>query len=132
MQRLRYRFLTTFAVLTVIATLRGQKDNNAREVEDFRLQGVAIWQCQCPAYGCPCQKNGLPTHGMCHASDFAHIKHGHYGKVFLDDLNVVLVGDLVDGKTDRLFATVYADKKATAEQGEALRHIVSYLNVEAS
>src|SRR5215469_13850061 len=120
MQTLTHRVLTSFGMLTVIASLLGQNPNGAGKVEDFRLQGVAIWQCQCPAYACPCQKNGLPVHGMCHASDFAHIKKGHYGKVSLDDLNVVLVGNLVDGKPERLFATVYVDKKATTEQNKAL------------
>jgi hypothetical protein len=69
---------------------------------------------------------------MCHASDFAHIEKGRYGKVSLDDLNVVLVGDLVDGTQDRLFATLYVDKKATTEQGRALTHVVDYLNAEAN
>lgn len=132
MPTLAYRVLTSFVMLTAIVSMAGQNPNKAGEVEDFRLQGVAIWQCQCPAYSCPCQKNGLPTHGMCHASDFAHIKKGHYGNVSLDDLNVALVGNLVDGKSERLFATVYVDKKATTEQSEALAHIVNYLNAEAN
>jgi len=132
MQTLTHRVLTSFGMLTVIASLLGQNSNSAGHVEDFSLQGVAIWQCQCPAYACPCQKNGLPVQGMCHASDFAHIAKGHYGKVSLDNLNVVIVGNLVDGTADRLFATVYVDKKATTEQGEALMHIVGYLNAEAN
>jgi hypothetical protein len=65
---------------------------------------------------------------MCHASDFAHIKKGRYGKVSLDGLNVVMVGNLVDGKPDRLFATLYVDKAATPEQSDALTRIVEYMN----
>ncbi len=95
------RGLTTLLLLVVIGNLRGQNATGARSVESFRLEGVAIWQCQCPAYGCPCQQNGLPTHGMCPASDFAHIKKGRYGNVSLDGLNVVLVGNLVDRPPDR-------------------------------
>jgi hypothetical protein len=122
------RTLTALVLVVLLGNLRGQNTAGALAVQDFRLEGVAIWQCQCPAYGCPCQHDGLPTHGMCHASDFAHIKKGHYGNVSLDGLNVVMVGNLVDGKTDRLFATLYVDKTATPEQREALTRIEEYMN----
>jgi hypothetical protein len=122
------RGLTTLVLLVMIGSLQGQNAHGARSVEDFRLEGVAIWQCQCPAYGCPCQQNGLPAHGMCHASDFAHIKKGRYGNVNLDGLNVGMVGNLVDGKAERLFATLYLDQKATPEQSDALTRIVEYMN----
>jgi Protein of unknown function (DUF1326) len=102
MRKRASRGLTTLVLLVVIGNLQGQNATGAKAVEDFRLEGVAIWQCQCPAYRCPCQQNGLPTHGMCHASDFAHIKKGRYGNVSLDGLNVAMVGNLVDGKPDRL------------------------------
>jgi hypothetical protein len=111
-----------------VVSLRGENANGAKGIEDFRLEGVAIWQCQCPAYRCPCQHNGLPTEGMCHASDFAHIKTGHYGSVSLDGLNVAMVGNLVDGDASRLFATLYVDKNAKPEQRDALTHIVEYMN----
>jgi hypothetical protein len=125
------RGLATLVLLVVIGNLRGQnaKDTN---VEDFRLEGVGIWQCQCPAYRCPCQQNGLPTHGMCHASDFAHIKKGHYGNVNLDGLSLVVVGNLVGAKPERLFGTLYIDKAATPAQSDALTHIFEYLNSAAN
>lgn len=132
MRTLILRGLTTLLLLVVIGNLRGQNAKEARTVEDFRLEGVAIWQCQCTAYACPCQQNGLPTHGMCHASDFAHIKKGQYGNVRLDGLNVVLVGDLVDGTPDRLFGTLYVDKAATTAQSDALTRIVEYMNDQAN
>ena len=130
MKMLTLRVLTTSLLLAIIGGLRGQ--DSKRAVEDFQLEGVAIWQCQCPAYACPCQQNGLPTHGMCHASDFAHIKKGSYGKVRLDDLNVALVGNLVDGASERLFATLYVDSRATPEQSDALKAIVQYINDAAN
>lgn len=124
-----WRGLTALVVLLVLGNLRGQ---TPVAIEDFTLDGVAIWQCQCPAYGCPCQQNGLPVHGMCHASDFAHIRKGNYGKVILDGLNIALVGNLVDGNSERLFATLYIDKSATAEQHAALARILSYMNEQAN
>ena len=69
---------------------------------------------------------------MCHASDFTHIKKGRYGDVNLDGLNLALVGDLVDDHPDRLFGTLYIDKKASREQSDALTRIVEYMNEMAS
>lgn len=132
MRSLRSRIFANFLLLAGIVGLQGQKASDTRLPEDFRLQGVAIWQCQCPAYRCPCQKNGLPTEGMCHASDFAHIRKGQYGRVSLDGLNIAMLGNLVDGTSDRLFATLYVDNRATPEQSDALKRIVGYMNVEAN
>jgi len=39
-----------------------------------------------------------------------------------------MVGDLVDANSDRLFATLYLDNKATPEQSDALTRIVEYMN----
>ena len=132
MRKPTLRGLATLVLLVVIGNLQGEKATGASPVDDFRLEGVAIWQCQCPAYGCPCQQNGLPTHGMCHASDFAHIKKGRYGNIRLDGLNLVLVGDLVDDHPDRLFGTLYVDKNASPEQSDALTRIVEYMNEMAN
>jgi hypothetical protein len=97
-------------------------------VQDFEIDGVGFFQCQCTAFACPCQHNGAPTHGTCYAADVAHIKSGHYGKVKLDGLSLAMVGDLVDAKPDRLFATLYLDEKASPEQREALSKIMQYMN----
>ena len=70
----------------------------------------------------------MKARGTCHASDFAHISKGHFGGVRLAGLNVAMVGNLVDANSDRLFATLYLDDKATAEQSEALTRIVEYMN----
>jgi hypothetical protein len=124
-----WRCLTSFLSLLLIGGVQAEKP---AATEDFALEGVAIWQCQCPAYGCPCQQNGLPAFGMCHASDFAHIQKGHYGKVSLDGLNLALVGNLVDGKSERLFANLYVDHTATPEQNAALIAIIGFLNEQAN
>ena len=126
------RVLTSIALLAMIGTLRGNSAVEPGKVRKFQLEGVAIWECQCPAYSCPCQKNGLPTEGMCHASDFSHIKKGRYGSVSLDGLNLAIVGNLVDGTADRLFATLYLDQRATPEQSDALFQIVQYMNTLAN
>jgi hypothetical protein len=97
-------------------------------VEDFGLEGTALFQCQCTAHACPCQKNGAPSHGTCEAADFVHIRTGHYGKLHLDSLNAVVVGNLVDQNSARLYATIYIDQKADSAQRDALTAILQFMN----
>ena len=97
-------------------------------VEDFDLEGTALWECQCTAHACPCQKNGAPEHGTCEAADFVHIRTGRYGKLRLDGLNAVLVGNLVDKNESRLYATIYIDQKADSAQRDAITAIIQFVN----
>lgn len=128
MRKSALRRLAIAVLLLAIGSLNGEDATHTKKVRDFEIEGVALWECQCPAYGCPCQRNGSPTHGTCHGSDFAHISKGHYGDIKLDGLNVVMVGNLVDANSDRLFATLYLDNEATEDQSVALTRIVEYMN----
>jgi len=114
-------FLCAFGVL-------GAQKADQTVVQDFEIEGVGLFQCQCTAHACPCQSNGAPTHGTCYAADVAHIKSGHYGKVNLDGLTIALVGNLVDTKPERLFAVLYLDRRSSPEQREALSKMMRYLN----
>ena len=49
------------------------------------MQGLEFTNCNC-SWGCPCQFNGLPTHGNCRAFVFVQIDKGHFGDVPLDGL----------------------------------------------
>jgi hypothetical protein len=128
MSKSSLRCFAIAVLLLALGSLNGEVAADLKKVQDFEIEGVALWECQCPAYGCPCQRNGRPTHGTCHGSDFAHISKGHYGSVRLDGFNVVMVGNLVDANSHRLFATLYLDNKATEEQSDALTRIVEYMN----
>jgi hypothetical protein len=97
-------------------------------VEDFDFEGTALFQCQCTANACPCQKNGAPNHGTCEAADFVHIRTGRYGKLSLDGLNAVVVGNVVDKNAGRLYAAIYIDQKADSTQREALTAILQFMN----
>jgi hypothetical protein len=97
-------------------------------VEDFELDGTAVFQCQCTAHACPCQKNGAPNHGTCESADFVHIRTGRYGRLRLDGLNAVVVGNLLDKTATRLYATIYIDQKADSVQREALTAILQFMN----
>ena len=128
---MRKSILRSIAIVTLVPAISGfraQDTSHVRNVQDFEIAGIGVFECQCPAYGCPCQRNGRPTNGTCHASDFAHIKSGHYGTVKLDGLNVGMVGNLVDANANRLFAALYVDDRATPEQKNALTEIIEYMN----
>jgi len=120
--------LWAFAAFLCAFGILGAQKADQTVVQEFEIEGVGLFQCQCTAHACPCQSNGAPTHGTCYAADVAHIKSGHYGKVKLDGLSLALVGNLVDAKPERLFAVLYLDQKASSEQGDALTKIMRYLN----
>ncbi|HKW64294.1 MAG TPA: DUF1326 domain-containing protein [Candidatus Acidoferrum sp.] len=105
-----------------------QQVSSTPAVEDFELEGVALFQCQCAAHACPCQKNGAPTHGTCEAADFAHIQRGRYGKIRLDGLNGGSIGNLVDRDSSRLYAAIYVSQEARPEQRDAFAAVLQFLN----
>jgi hypothetical protein len=47
-----------------------------------------IETCNCD-YGCPCNFNGFPTYGSCHALLLFHIRSGSYGDARLDGLDFI-------------------------------------------
>jgi hypothetical protein len=55
------------------------------KLAEWSMQGVEFANCNC-AWGCPCQFNGLPTHGNCRALTFVHIEKGRFNDVILDGL----------------------------------------------
>jgi len=52
---------------------------------EWTMQGFEFANCNCN-WGCPCQFNGLPTHGDCRALCFVQIDTGQFGGVPLDGL----------------------------------------------
>lgn len=81
--------------------------------------------CNC-SYGCPCQFNGLPTHGDCRAVVGMQIEKGHHGKTKLDGLKTASIlkwpGPIHEGKGEAL---IVIDKRANAAQRESLLRILS-------
>jgi hypothetical protein len=57
---------------------------------DWEIKGIGVNHCNC-AWGCPCQFNAMPTQGFCEAVGAVHIDKGHFGKVKLDGLNLVIM-----------------------------------------
>jgi hypothetical protein len=81
--------------------------------------------CNC-TYGCPCQFNGLPSHGNCEAVAGMQIDEGHHGNTKLDGLRFVGIfrwpGAIHEGKGE---AAVVIDERATEPQRGALLRILS-------
>jgi len=128
---MRKTFRGAIVVLSLFCTvclLSSDQRSQPLAVENFNFEGTALFQCQCTAYACPCQKNGAPNHGTCEAADFVHIASGRYGKLRLDGLNAVVVGNLVDTNSARLYAVIYVHEKATSAQRDALVAILQFLN----
>ena len=86
--------------------------------------------CNC-SYGCPCQFNGLPTHGHCQAVGGFEIEQGHHGSTKLDGLKFVGIfrwpGAIHEGKGE---AAVVIDERATEPQRAALLRILTGQDTE--
>jgi len=54
---------------------------------DWLIKGPKIASCNCD-YGCPCEFNDRPTHGVCEGLEAHLIEEGHFGEVRLDGLIV--------------------------------------------
>jgi hypothetical protein len=86
--------------------------------------------CNC-SYGCPCQFNGLPTHGNCRAVVGFQIDTGQHGDTRLDGLKVAGIfswpGPIHEGHGE---AAVVVDKRATDAQRNALLRILTGQDTE--
>ncbi|MGQ0741924.1 MAG: DUF1326 domain-containing protein [Alphaproteobacteria bacterium] len=81
--------------------------------------------CNC-SYGCPCQFNGLPTHGHCQAVVGFEIEKGHHGDTKLDGLRVAGIFRWPDAiHLGHGEALVIIDERANAEQRDALLRILT-------
>src|SRR5215813_2379487 len=78
----------------------------------WTIRAMEFSNCNC-AYGCPCQFNGLPTHGYCQAVGGFEIEQGHHGSTRLDGLKFVGIfrwpGAIPEGKGE---AAVVIDERA--------------------
>ena len=97
---------------------------------DWASRAHEFSTCNC-AYGCPCQFNGLPTHGHCRAVVGFQIHLGHHGATRLDGLKVagmfIWPGPIHEGRGE---AALIIDRRADAAQREALLRILSGQDTE--
>lgn len=90
---------------------------------EWNMQGVEFANCSCN-WGCPCQFNGLPSHGDCRAHTFVQIHKGRFGDVALGGLRWGIMaawpGPIHLGKGT--FQAV-VDERADARQRAALKAV---------
>src|SRR6185437_5561449 len=96
----------------------------------WTIHGREFVNCNC-SYGCPCQFDGLPTHGHCQAVAGMEIEKGYHGSTNLDGLKFVGIfrwpGAIHEGKGE---AAVVIDERATEAQRAALLRIISGQDTE--
>lgn len=96
----------------------------------WTIHGREFVNCNC-SYGCPCQFNGLPTHGNCKAVAGMEIENGHHGDTKLDGLRFVGIfqwpGAIHEGKGE---AAIVVDERANEAQRGALLRILSGQDTE--
>lgn len=96
----------------------------------WTIKARGFTNCNC-SYGCPCQFNGLPTHGNCQAVVGFQIDEGHHGDIRLDGLKVAGIfrwpGAIHEGKGE---AAVVIDERASEAQRTALMRILSGQDTE--
>jgi len=87
---------------------------------DWMIKGPKLGACSC-SYGCPCEFNGPPTHGVCEGLEAHRIDEGWFGDVRLDGL-IVGARYAWPGPVHEGGGTVqgFIDAKVTDQQREAL------------
>lgn len=92
---------------------------------EWSIEGREFVNCNCD-YGCPCQFNGRPTHGGCHAVVGVEIDTGFHGETRLDGLRLAAIaswpGAIHEGRGQ---IVPIVDERATPEQRTALLRIMS-------
>src|SRR5688572_1103685 len=96
----------------------------------WKIKGREFVNCNC-SYGCPCQFNGLPTHGFCEAVGGFQVDEGFHGTTRLDGLKFVGMfhwpGPIHEGKGE---AAIVIDERASTAQREAMVRIISGQDTE--
>ncbi|MGH2954855.1 MAG: DUF1326 domain-containing protein [Solirubrobacterales bacterium] len=91
----------------------------------WRIVGEEVGNCNC-SWGCPCQFNGNPTHGNCHALIAYEVREGSFGDTDLAGVRWASIvswpGAIHEG--DGTIQLV-VDEAASAEQREAVEKLVS-------
>jgi hypothetical protein len=96
----------------------------------WTIKGREFVNCNC-SYGCPCQFDGLPTHGNCEAVGGFQIDSGFHGETRIDGLKFVGIfkwpGPIHEGRGE---AAVVVDERATPQQREVLLRIMTGQDTE--
>jgi hypothetical protein len=94
------------------------------EIPGWRVEGDWFDVCKCNI-PCPCYFAQPPSYGDCDGVLAWHVRKGKYGKVSLDDLNVLALSTFVGNVWAGAKATIgiFIDQRASEAQREALQMI---------
>jgi hypothetical protein len=94
------------------------------EILGWRVEGDWFDVCKCNI-PCPCYFAQPPSYGDCDGVLAWHVRKGKYGKVSLDDLNVLALSTFVGNVWAGAKATIgiFIDQRASEAQREALQMI---------
>ena len=94
-------------------------------IPNWHVVGDWFDVCKC-SIPCPCTFAQPPTFGDCDGVLAYHIRHGHYGEVHLDGLNILgvgrFVGNIWAGEA-KVVLGLFIDERADRPQREALQLI---------
>jgi hypothetical protein len=95
------------------------------DIPSWNLTGDWFDVCKCNI-PCPCLFAQTPSYGDCEGVMAYHIKHGQYGEIPLDGLNVLILdyfkGNVWAGET-KVDIALFFDESANEEQRKALNMI---------
>src|SRR5213076_1235910 len=123
--RRRHRAVSHLTAEDPMAKAKAAKAPADGKIARWQMRVDYVETCNCN-FGCPCNFSGYPTDGFCEALVAYHIRDGRFGKVKLDNLDVVYAAAWPKaihqgGGTLRL----YFSQDASAEQRDALLRIFS-------
>lgn len=91
----------------------------------WRMETESLQSCNCD-YGCPCNFNGLPSHGNCEGFIAFRIRKGNFESTQLDNVKFALgvwwPKAIHEGEG---IGALYVDSEARPEQVKAIEEIVS-------
>ena len=92
---------------------------------DWYIKGNTYGACNCD-HCCPCQFEGLPTHGHCQGFEVFQVEKGHFGDVDLAGARAAVIwawpGPIFEGGGEM---QIIIDDRVGAEQREALISVLS-------
>ena len=93
-------------------------------IPQWHVEGDWFDVCKCDI-PCPCEFARAPTYGDCEGILVWHVRHGDFGGLSLDGLNVVALGYFEGNIWAGAKATmaIFLDERADAKQREALQMI---------
>jgi len=91
---------------------------------EWHMEGIQFGSCNCD-HACPCQFEGLPTHGNCQGFDVIRVEKGSFDAVDLSGVVAAALfswpGPIFEGKGEM---QLVIDDRASEEQRQAMEQVL--------